>query len=138
MDENETTPEKKLYIDEDWKSQVEREQEAARHGETRAAESQAPDGASGRDTPLPPANFQFLIGTLYLQGAMALGLLPNAVSNKTEINTDQAKYAIDILAMLQAKTQGNRTPEESAELDEVLHQLRMAYVGASNSAKPSA
>jgi hypothetical protein len=30
--------------------------------------------------------------------------------------------------MLQQKTEGNRTPDESEELEAILHQLRMAYV----------
>ena len=35
-----------------------------------------------------------------------------------------------MLAMLQQKTEGNRTPEESDEIEAMLHQLRMAYVEA--------
>jgi hypothetical protein len=30
--------------------------------------------------------------------------------------------------MLEQKTQGNRTPEESSELEAALHELRLAYV----------
>ena len=40
----------------------------------------------------------------------------------------QAKHAIDTLEMLEQKTTGNRTPEESAVIEEMLHQLRLAYV----------
>ena len=59
---------------------------------------------------------------------MALGLLPNPVTKKADVQLDQAKHAIDLLAVLQQKTEGNRTPQESDELDAVLHELRMAYV----------
>ena len=122
----ETPSEKKLIIDEDWKSQVEAEKEAARQGEEspKAAEP-APAAARG---PLPPADFTFLIGTLYIQGAMALGLLPNPMTKKADVQLDQAKHAIDLLTMLEQKTQGNRTPDESGELDAILHELRMVYV----------
>ena len=41
-----------------------------------------------------------------------------------------AKHAIDTLEILQQKTEGNRTPEESDEIEAMLHQLRMAFVGA--------
>jgi hypothetical protein len=116
---------KKLIIDEDWKSQVEAEKEAARHaGDTEQATSAQPSP----DMPLPAANLTFLLGTLYLQGAIALGLLPHPVSQKAGVELSQAQHAIDMLAMLQQKTEGNRTPEESAELDAALHELRLTYI----------
>ena len=126
-------PEKKIIVNEDWKSQVEAEKEAARRAQAApggdapaAAVKAAGDGSP--PGPLPPADLGFLIGTLYLQGAMALGLLPNPVTGKTDVYLDQAQHAIDLLAVLEAKTAGNRTPDESAELDGALHELRMAYV----------
>jgi hypothetical protein len=133
----EATPEKKLVIDEDWKSQVEAEKEAARHAEEppKAAEpaartspeKSAETSKEGR-IPLPPADLTFLIGTLYIQGAMALGLLPNPLTKKAGIQPDQAKHSIDLLTVLQQKTEGNRTPQESSELEAVLHELRMANI----------
>ena len=64
-------PEKKLIIDEDWKSQVEAEKEAARQAEKAAAqqpaEAEQPVRPSARG-PLPPADLTFLVSTLYLQG----------------------------------------------------------------------
>jgi hypothetical protein len=120
-------PAEKLIIDEDWKSQVEAEKEAARRAEESEKPAEAPSSTGPRG-PLPPASLTFLVSTLYLQGAIALGLLPNPVSNKAEMQLDQAKHAIDLLTMLQQKTEGNRTPEESGELDVALHELRLAYV----------
>ena len=46
-----------------------------------------------------------------------------------------ARYKIDLLAMLQEKTEGNRTPEESKLLDDVLYQLRMLYLQKSKVVK---
>jgi hypothetical protein len=125
MPDESQTPEKKLIIDEDWKSQVEAEKEAARHVETPAP---PPAEGSAARPPLPPANLIFLASTLYLQGAIALGLLPNPVTKKVEVHLDQAKHSIDLLGVLQQKTEGNRTPQESEELEAVLHELRMTYV----------
>ncbi len=68
------------------------------------------------------------MSTLYLQGAIALGMVPNPVTNKAGVQLEQAKHSIDLLSMLQQKTEGNRTPEESDELEAVLHQLRLAFV----------
>jgi hypothetical protein len=129
-------PEKRIIVDEDWKSQVEAEKEAARRAQTAPGReapaeevggggAEAPAGPSG---PLPPASLNFLIGTLYLQGAMALGLLPNPVTNKREIHREAAQHAIDLLGVLETKTAGNRTPDETAELDAALHELRLVYV----------
>jgi hypothetical protein len=116
-------PEKKIIIDEDWKSQV-----AAEKEEAEQAKKAEPPPAAARG-PLPPPTLTFLVSTLYLQGAMALGLLPNPMTNKVDLRLDQAKHSIDLLTMLQQKTEGNRTPEESDELEAALHELRLAYVG---------
>jgi hypothetical protein len=117
-------PEKKLYVDEDWKSQVEAEKAAAAGKEQKAE----PAGEKRPPEPLPPPTLLFLASTLYLQGAIAMGLLPSPISDKSELQLDRAKHAIDMLTMLQEKTEGNRTPEESEEIEATLHQLRMAYV----------
>ena len=133
MPEDAKDPEKKLLIDEDWKSQVEAEKEAARHvaEPEQPAPAQPPTDARG---PLPPANLSFLVGTLYLQGAMALGLVPNPITKKADVRFDQAKHAIDLLAVLQEKTEGNRTSEESDELEAILYELRMTFITLSGRA----
>jgi hypothetical protein len=131
MSEETEQPEKRLFVDEDWKSQVEAEREAARHAAT--AEKGAETLSARASVPLPPANLTFLVSTLYLQGVIALGLMPNPATNKGEVHLEQAKHSIDLLAMLQEKTEGNRTPEESDEFDAALHRLRLAFVGASES-----
>jgi hypothetical protein len=120
-------PAKKLIIDEDWKSQVEAEKEAARHA-TEADQPAEPRPAAAARGPLPPASLTFLVSSLYLQGVIALGLMPNPVTKKAEAQPDQARHAIDMLAMLQQKTEGNRTPQESDELEAALHELRLTYV----------
>ena len=136
MADDANIPEKKLFIDEDWKTEVEREKQAARQAEqpaTAGAEQASPPADAA--APLPPADFLFLIGTLFLQGAIALGMLPNPVSNQAHVQRDQAKHVIDLLTMLQQKTEGNRAPDESTELENILHQLRLAYVTAGESAE---
>ena len=50
------------------------------------------------------------------------------MTKKADVQLDQAKHSIDLLTVLQQKTEGNRTPEESGELEAALHELRMAYV----------
>ena len=127
MAEEAKNPEKKLFIDEDWKHQVEAEKEAARHAQAAEKPAEEPSSAGPR-RPLPPANLTFLVSTLYLQGAMALGLVPNPMTHKAEKHIEQAKHSIDLLSMLQQKTEGNRTAEESAELEAILHELRLTFI----------
>ena len=118
-------PEKKIIVDEDWKGQVEREREAARKDQ--CLESAHPAGPSPH-VELPPASLIGLASGLAFQATAFLGLLPDPASGKPERNLPQAKHLIDMLEMLQQKTDGNRTPEESEDLEAMLHQLRMAYV----------
>jgi hypothetical protein len=130
MPDDPKNPEKKLIIDEDWKEQVAAEKAAARGSQHAEPPATSEPSAAARG-PLPPANLTFLVSTLYLQGAMALGLLPNPMTNKANIAIDQAKHSIDLLTMLQEKTEGHRTPEESDELEAALHELRLTYVTVS-------
>jgi hypothetical protein len=126
MSDEQTGGEKKIFIDEDWKSQVQAEKEANISGKEEPTNAQHDDQG-----PLPPPTLTFLASTMYLQGAIAMGLLPNPVSDQPSVNISHAKHAIDMLAMLQAKTEGNRTKEESDEIEAMLHQLRMAFVSLS-------
>ena len=126
MPTNRNNPEKKLIIDEDWKSQVEAEKEAAR------TPAEAANGCrAARRPPAGPA----AAGQSHVPGEHALpargdGPGPAAQSGdkKADVQLDQAKHSIDMLAMLQQKTEGNRTPEESDELEAALHELRLVYV----------
>ncbi len=96
-----------------------------------AAEPKAPRETTKtetRDYPLPAPSLAFLVTTLGTQAMVALGEVPNPITGKLERLPNQAKHFIDTLAMLEEKTAGNRTPEESAMLSSLLHQLRMAYV----------
>lgn len=127
MPDEEEPKEKKIIVDEDWKSQVEAEKEAAGK-EEEAKVSAPPEPPADADRPLPPPNLTSLASGLYLQGTVALGLLPNPLSDKPEVRINQAKHMIDTLELLYEKSEGNRTPEETNELDTMLHELRLAYV----------
>ena len=86
----------------------------------------APSVTNAVVVPVPPATLSFLITTLATQAMVSLGEVPNPFSGKAEIRLPEARHFIDALAMLEVKTAGNRSPEESAMLDGFLHQLRMA------------
>jgi hypothetical protein len=78
--------------------------------------------------PLPPANIESLFYMLATSAMVNLGLVPDPINQKTEINLELAKHNIDTLGILQKKTAGNLTDEESKLLDELLYDLRMKYV----------
>ncbi len=58
----------------------------------------------------------------------SLGKTINPFSGKIEKNLDQAKMTIDMVEMIERKTQGNRTEEEDKFLMRILYNLRMNYV----------
>jgi Domain of unknown function (DUF1844) len=60
--------------------------------------------------------------------ALFLGQIPNPQSGEAEVNLELAKMFIDQLAMIQEKTRGNLSNEESTVLRNALSNLQMAYV----------
>lgn len=113
---------KKIIVDEDWKAQVQAEKEAAQPANAQEASKAGPRG------PLPPPSLSLLVTSLGMQAMVAMGLVPNPISGKLEAEFDQAKHLIDTIEMLRDKTQGNRTAEESAAIEDLLHELRLSYV----------
>jgi hypothetical protein len=65
---------------------------------------------------------------LYGDSLVHLGQVPDPSTGQPEPDLAQARFTIDLLGMLHAKTEGNRTPEESAMLDEMLAALRLGFV----------
>ncbi|MEM6655811.1 MAG: DUF1844 domain-containing protein [Planctomycetota bacterium] len=132
--------EKKIIIDEDWKSQVEAEKNAAAAatsgqpvasatGTSAGATPGADASGSPDDDPqMPPASFEMLLTTLATEAMLALGQMPNPVTGETTLRKNQAKYLIDTIEVLKDKTAGNLEPVESQALEGLLHQLRMAFI----------
>jgi hypothetical protein len=82
---------------------------------------------------VPAADFASFCVMLGSEALMHLGQLPDPVTGQPHQDLEQAQFTIDLLGMLQEKTRGNRTPQESAVLEELLANLRMAFVRASRS-----
>src|SRR2546421_6819804 len=60
--------------------------------------------------------------------ALFLGQIPNPKTGEGEVNLELAKMFIDQLAMIQEKTRGNLTNDESTVLRNAVSNLQMAYV----------
>jgi uncharacterized protein DUF1844 len=67
--------------------------------------------------------------------ALFLGQIPNPQTGKGEVNLELAKMFIDQLAMIQEKTRGNLTNEETAVLRNTISNLQMAFVEVSRQVK---
>lgn len=73
-----------------------------------------------------PARLTFLDLVDFL-AQQALALLSGQVPGRGK-DPETARYFIDLLGVLQEKTSGQLTPEETRYLDNVLFQLRALYV----------
>jgi hypothetical protein len=124
---DEGTQERKIIIDEDWKSQVQAEKEALAR-QQRAPESGGASGEAKRMAPLPAASLTVLITMLATQATIALGAIVNPATGKPETDLEAARHMIDLLQVLEDKTQGNRTPQETALLSRLLDELRLGFV----------
>jgi hypothetical protein len=121
--------EKKIIIDEDWKSQVQAEKDEAAKAKSAPAQSNEPTASTGETDPeMPPASFELLLTMLATEALVALGQVPHPVTGKAQVQRNLAKYLIDMLDLLQHKTKGNLTDYEDKLLENVLHQMRMIFI----------
>ncbi|MGB8888207.1 MAG: DUF1844 domain-containing protein [Candidatus Korobacteraceae bacterium] len=71
------------------------------------------------------------VASIYMTALMQLGLAAPQGA-KPEVDLMGARQTIDTLALLQEKTKGNLTPAEENMLQNVLYELRMAYLEVTN------
>jgi hypothetical protein len=105
------------------------EHEPAEQHEDPGAE---PDWSS---MPIPPADFSFLVYSLTTQAQIQLGLLRMDENEPPRANLPIARHTIDLLSMLQEKTQGNLSLQEKLLLENTLTDLRFRYVQATEASK---
>ena len=77
---------------------------------------------------IPSPTFTMLVQMLATQAMAAMGKVP--IPGQPEIKADYnaAKHFIDLLVMLEAKTKGNLSSDESNLLSAVSHELRLTFV----------
>jgi hypothetical protein len=107
----------------------------ARAAQAKAAASaaeQAYNQTRGPQSPnLPEASFLALIDMFAAEAAMNLGMAQTPDGGRTPVDLEAARHWIDMLGMLDQKTQGHLTDEEASVLENVLAYLRMQFVAAS-------
>jgi hypothetical protein len=84
-----------------------------------------PEASSNPEDDVTFTSFVMSLGT---QTMVQLGEMDPPPGMEVPIDVEAARQTIDILSMLQTKTKGNLSPDESRFLVEVLHTLRMSYV----------
>lgn len=87
--------------------------------------------------PLPEMDFSTFVISLASTAQMSLGAVPHPETNQTSVNLPAAKQMIDILALMQEKTKGNLSEQESSLLEQVLFNLRIHYVRTAEGQKKS-
>jgi hypothetical protein len=86
--------------------------------------------------PQPQLSFNAFVLSLASTAAIHFGDLPDPMSGeRAEVNLEGAAQMIEVLSLLELKTRGNLTAEEREILGQVLYELRMRFVEATNAGK---
>jgi hypothetical protein len=130
MEEKHEGQEKRIIVDEDWKARVQREREEHERAAAHQQQQQATAGAeAARRGPaaagLPAPSLVPVVELLALQAAAHL----------EHGDFAGARFWIDTLGVLEAKTRQNLTGEERVSLENTLFGLRMAFVEAVKAAE---
>lgn len=125
---DESTGDQNIYVDSDWKDQARAERERLAQQEEQSA------GQGQGEQEMRPPDFQGLVGLLASQAVMYLGGVADRESGQAVFDPAIAQHLIDLLGVLDEKTEGNLTEEESRELKAVLKELRNRYVELSKMA----
>lgn len=126
-----------ISVDSDWKAEARKEKERlrAQSGESSSsatpeagAAAQAAGAASQQRGQLPDADFKTMVSQMVTQAMYAMGMIPDPQTGRRVAMVDLARYHIDMLGVLEAKTKGNLDDDEAKLLATSLYELRMQYV----------
>ncbi len=122
---------------EDTKSEDSKAEDAKTEEKKASEPSSASESGSlgGEAPPKPTIDFPSYILSYYTQGLVLLGEVPNPYTNKKEEDVEAARHTIDILSMLQEKTEGNLSQAEKELIETVLYELRMKFMAKTNRIK---
>jgi len=125
-----TDEEKKIVVDDDWKERAQAEKEDLEKKRKEQAEPEEAALASEDRLPeeLPPASFSLMVSGFASNALVSLGQFPDPIEKKQVVQLPLAKHYIDMLGILEQKTDGNLDAEEKGMISKILHELRMLYV----------
>ena len=99
-----------------------------------------PSSAPSPGSPPPPdapaggPDLQSLFIMLASSALVNLGEAADPATGERVMDLEQARDAVDLLVILRTKTEGNRTPQESHLLEEILYDLQVRFVRAAKGA----
>ncbi|MBI1753210.1 MAG: DUF1844 domain-containing protein [Acidobacteria bacterium] len=74
---------------------------------------------------MPEASLTALMHLLAEQALLAMGVPHPMMKEVPPANPAVARFYVDLVGVLKEKTEGSRTAAETAQLEEILYQLRM-------------
>ena len=83
---------------------------------------------AGEPGEIGPTGFDTLVSYLSTTAMFQLGLIPGPAGERIPVDLANAQRTIDLLEVVQQKTEGNLSSDEAQFLEEVLYDLRMAFV----------
>jgi len=89
-----------------------------------------PQKKEAETPPLPEVNFSSLILSLSSTAFLHFGEIPDPGTGEKRKDLVLAKHAIDTIAVLKEKTEGNLTEEEKQFIENILTDLRWHFVKA--------
>ncbi|MDQ7012578.1 MAG: DUF1844 domain-containing protein [Planctomycetota bacterium] len=124
----------KIIIDDDWKAQAQAEKAKLAEKEREKAAG-APAGTSG-EAPAAGAvpgqqekiGISDLVQMLASQALMYMGAVADPQTGKAVVSPPMAQAHIELLGVLEEKTKGNLTDDESKMISGITHELRMQFV----------
>jgi len=129
---------KRIFSDDRTEEVEDKDQEKPEDESTQASEDgpakEEPDTKADtekqgeQDYPLPEINFPTFIFSLNSSALVHLGVIEDPATGQKSKNLSMAKQTIDILGMIEEKTQGNLKDDEAGMLEHILYELRMIYV----------
>lgn len=90
------------------------------------------DAGAGAEPELPAIDFVTFVLSLNHSALVHLGIAPDPGTGQLSKSLPLAKQTIDLLALMQEKTRGNLSGNEERTLENVLYELRLAFVAAAS------
>ncbi|MGC8847063.1 MAG: DUF1844 domain-containing protein, partial [Candidatus Hydrogenedens sp.] len=95
--------EKKIIIDEDWKSKVQKEKEELQKKLEEEKSKKPEEGEVSPEEAITPS-FETIVGILTTDAMVALGVIAPQGTQQVTIDLEQAQFFIDLLMVLREKT----------------------------------
>jgi len=117
-------------VDEDWKrrAQAEKEVDAAKAAPPPPPGAPPAPGAPPKSEARPHPMFGGLVESLASQALLYMGAMRDPMTGQVHQDLQQAQTMIEMLGMIDEKTKGNLSKEESDMLKQVLDEVRMHFV----------